>query len=100
MDNTEELCKKGDKLYRLSKNGITEVTVIEIEHYPHCVYKLSGCSDSYFNRAFGKTLFKTYAEANDMIGLRTNILEKRRLLKAYEEKLNKKFGIKDHYIIK
>lgn len=100
MDSCEELCKVGDKLYRLSKNGITEVTVLEIEHYPHCVYKLSGCYDSCFNRAFGKTIFKTYEEANEAVRAKEKIIKKRELLKQYETELNEKFGLKDHRIVK
>lgn len=99
-DNCEQLCNVGDKLYRLRKNGITEVIVEKIDHYPHCVYRVSGDGESFFNRAFGRTLFKTFEEANLMIQKRNNIGRKRELLKEYERKLNEELNIKDHYIIK
>lgn len=100
VNDTEELCKVGDKVYRLSKHGISETTVIGIEHYPHTVYKLDGHNDSYFNRAFGRTLFKTYEDANDAIRIKTNIAKKREMLKDYETTLNEKLGLGNHRIIK
>lgn len=100
MADTEELCKEGDTLYRLSKNGIAEVTVLKIEHYPHSVYKLSGGRDSCFNRAFGKTIFKTYEEANRARHIKSDIIKKREMLKEYETKLNEQLGLGDHRIIK
>lgn len=95
-----DMCKVGDTVYRLSKNGITEAKVIEIEHYPHAVYKLSGFADSYFDRAFGKTLFLTMEDANNAVRARANIAEKRKLLKNYETELNERFGLGDHRIVK
>ena len=95
-----DMCKVGDTVYRLSKNGITETKVIEIEHYPHAVYKLEGWHDSYFDRAFGKTLFLTMEEANNAVCRKADIAKKRKMLKEYEAKLNEEFGISDHFIVK
>lgn len=95
-----DMCKVGDTVYRLSKNGITETKVIEIEHYPHAVYKLAGWTDSYFDRAFGKTLFLTMEDANNAVRAKANIAEKRRLLKEYERELNEKLNLENHFIIK
>lgn len=95
-----DMCKVGDTVYRLSKNGITETKVIEIEHYPHAVYKLAGWADSYFDRAFGKTLFLTMEDANNAVRAKANIAEKRRLLKEYERELNEKLNLENHFIVK
>lgn len=95
-----DICNVGDTVYRLSKNGISETKVIEIEHYPHAVYKLAGWNDSYFERAFGKTLFLSMEDANKAILRKNNIQEKRQLLKEYERELNMKLDLGDHFIIK
>lgn len=95
-----DMCKVGDTVYRLSKNGITETKVIEIEHYPHAVYRLAGWADSYFDRAFGKTLFLTMEDANNAVRAKANIAEKRRLLKEYERELNEKLNLENHFIVK
>lgn len=93
-------CNVGDTVYRLSKNGIMETKVIAIDHYPHAVYRLEGWSESYFDRAFGKTLFLTMEDANNAIRIKTNIAKKRELLKEYERKLNAELNIGDHFIVK
>lgn len=95
-----DMCKVGDTVYRLSKNGITETKVVRIDHYPHAVYKLEGWMDSYFDRAFGRTLFFTMEDANNAIRTRENIAKKREMLKQYETELNEKFGLENHRIIK
>lgn len=94
------MCKVGDTIYHLSKNGITKTKVIEINHYPHAVYKLAGKTDSYFDRAFGKTLFLTIEEANNAVLEKDKIQKKREMLKVYEAELNEKFGLENHKIIK
>ena len=96
----EDICKVGDTVYRLSKNGIMETKVIGIEHYPHAVYKLEGWPDSYFNRAFGKTLFLTMEDAMNAVQAKDNIAKKREMLREYEAELNKKFGLENHRIVK
>lgn len=95
-----DMCKVGDTVYRLSKNGITEAKVVRIDHYPHAVYKLEGWMDSYFDRAFGRTLFFTMEDANNAIRTRENIAKKREMLKRYETELNEKFGLENHKIVK
>lgn len=93
-------CNVGDTVYRLSKNGIMETKVIAIDHYPHAVYRLEGWPESYFDRAFGKTLFLTMEDANNAIRIKINIAKKRELLKEYERKLNVELNIGDHFIVK
>lgn len=95
-----DMCKVGDTVYKLTKNGIIETKVIRIDHYPHAVYKLEACHDSYFERAFGKTLFLTMEDANKAVLRKNNIQEKRELLKEYERELNMKFDLGDHFIMK
>ena len=95
-----DICNVGDTVYRLSKNGIMQTKIVKIEHYPHAVYRLENWPESYFERAFGKTVFLTLEEANKAMKDKDNIAEKRRLLKEYESELNEKLNIKDHYIIK
>ena len=95
-----DICNVGDTVYRLSKNGIMETKVVKIDHYPHAVYRLEGCYESYFDRAFGKTIFLTLEDANKAIQNKISVAEKRKLLKEYERELNKKLGLEDHFIIK
>lgn len=95
-----DMCKVGDTVYRLSKNGIMGTKVIAIDHYPHAVYRLEGWPESYFDRAFGKTLFLTMEEANSAIRTKANIAKKRELLKEYERKLNAELNIGNHFIVK
>lgn len=95
-----DMCNVGDTVYRLSKNGIMETTVIAIDHYPHAVYKLAGWADSYFDRAFGRTIFLTMEDANKAVQTKENIAKKREMLKEYETELNEKLGLENHRIIK
>ena len=95
-----DICNIGDTVYRLSKNGIMETKVVKIDHYPHAVYRLEGCYESYFERAFGKTIFLTLEDANKAIQNKISVAEKRKLLKEYERELNEKFGLEGHFIIK
>ena len=95
-----DICSVGDTVYRLSKNGIVETKIAKIDHYPHAVYRLEGCYESYFDRAFGKTIFLTLEDANKAVQNKISIAEKRKLLKEYERELNEKLGLEDHYIIK
>ena len=95
-----DICNVGDTVYRLSKNGIMEKKKAKIDHYPHAVYRLENWPESYFERAFGKTLFLTLEDANKAVQNKINIAEKRKLLKEYETELNKRFGLTDHRIIK
>ena len=95
-----DICNVGDTVYRLSKNGIMETTIAKIDHYPHAVYRLENWPESYFERAFGKTIFLTLEDANKAIQNKISVAEKRKLLKEYERELNEKFGLEDHFIIK
>ena len=62
-----DTCNVGDTVYRLSKNGIVETKIAKIDHYPHAVYRLEGCYESYFDRAFGKTIFLTREKAEEAL---------------------------------
>ena len=95
-----DICNVGDTVYRLSKNGIMETKIAKIDHYPHAVYRLENWPESYFERAFGKTIFLTLEDANKAVQNKINIAEKRKLLKEYETELNKRFGLTHHRIIK
>ena len=95
-----DICNVGDTVYRLSKNGIVETKIAKIDHYPHAVYRLEGCYESYFDRAFGKTIFLTLEDANKAMQNKISVAEKRKLLKEYERELNEKFGLEGHFIIK
>lgn len=95
-----DMCKVGDTVYRLSKNGITKAKVVRIDHYPHAVYRFEGWTDICFDRAFGRTLFFTMEDANNAIRTRENIAKKREMLKRYETELNEKFGLENHKIVK
>lgn len=98
-DDYIKLCDVGDMLYRVSKNGIELIRITKIDQYPHYIYKDDN-GKSYFNHTLVKSCFKTEEEAEEEIRKRKSIAEKRRLLKEYERKLNEKFNIKDHYIVK
>lgn len=95
-----DICNVGDTVYRLSKNGIIETKITKIDHYPHAVYRLENWPESYFERAFGKTIFLTLEDANKAIQNKISVAEKRKLLKEYERELNEKLGLEDHFIIK
>ncbi len=97
--DTEELFNVGDVLFRVGRDGIDEVTIMEINHYPHCVYK-DDHGHSYFNHSIRKSCFKTREEAEREILKRRNIATKRKMLKEYEIKLNYELGIENHFIIK
>lgn len=100
MNENEDLCKVGDVVYRLTKTGIEAVTIVRIEHYPHAVYYGENKHQSYFNRAFGKSIFKTKKEAEDETYRRERIVEKRQRLKEYEELLNEELDLEGHVIVK
>lgn len=98
-DETIESCEVGDILYRVGKHGITKITIIEIDHFPHCVYR-DDQGHSYFNHTMEKSCFKTKEEAEREVFRRECITKKRTLLKNYEEELNKRFCLEDHFIVK
>lgn len=89
----------GDVLYRVGKYGIEEVTIIEIDQFPHYVYR-DDHGHSYFNHTIVKTCFKTKEEAEQEVHRRENIIEKRKLMRQYEIELNKKFNLVNHFIVK
>ena len=94
----EQLFNIGDELYAITKDGLTKVVITDVERAElgHYIYKAG--KRTYFNRNFGKTLFKTEEECNHAIWRIEIIKEKRRLLKQYEEMLNTSFGLSDHHI--
>lgn len=100
MDNCQDLCNVGDIVYRLTKTGIESITITEINHYPHSVYRGANKYQSYFNRSFGKSIFKTKEEAEEALWKRERIVEKRKRLKEYEELLNEKLNLEGHFIVK
>ena len=99
QDEYKKLCEIGDKMYRITKRGVVNIVIKDIMQYPHCVYK-DDLGNTYFNRNFNKTFFKTKEEAENELQLRKNIAKKRELLKEYEIQLNDKLGIKDHFVLK
>lgn len=94
-----KLYNKGDVLYRVGKYGIEKITIIDVESYPHYVYR-DNKGRSYFNHSIVKSCFKTRKEAEAETQKRQNITKKRQMLKEYERKLNKELNIIDHYIVK
>lgn len=100
MDEQIDLCEVGDVVYRLAKTGIEPITIVRIEHYPHAVYYGENKHQSYFNRAFGKSIFKTKEEAEAEITRREKIAGKKLLLQSYERTLNEELNLGNHFIVK
>lgn len=100
MSDCRELCKVGDVVYRLAKSGIEAITITKIEHYPHTVYRGENKHQSYFNRAFGKSLFQTKEEAEAELQRREKIAGKKLLLQNYERTLNEELNLEGHFIVK
>lgn len=104
-----QMCKVGDRFYRVSKINKTNELYIEpiviifaefVEGtFGHWYYR-DNKNRSYFNRNINKSCYKTEEEAQQEITRRNNILLKRKMLKSYERKLNEELNIGDHYIIK
>lgn len=99
-ENEMDLCEVGDVVYRLTKTGVEPITITKIEHYPHTVYRGENKHQSYFNRAFGKSIFKTKEEAEAEVERREKIAGKKLLLKNYERTLNEELNLGDHFIVK
>lgn len=100
MNECEDLCSIGDIVYRITKNGVEAVKIVRIEHYPHAVYYGENKHQSYFNRAFGKSIFKTKEEAEAEITRREKIAGKKVLLQSYERMLNEELNLGNHFIVK
>ena len=111
-DGAIQLCKVGDKLYRVAKLykrdefWVEPITITSANFYTsenhyndHWVYH-DDKNRYYFNSSLNISCFKTEKEAKDEIQRRYNIKKKRQLLREYEKELNKKFNMKDHYIVK
>lgn len=99
-EENKELCKVGDVLYKMKNDGtIYPVTIIEIVHLPHTVYR-DNFGNSYFNYSLFISCAKSMEEARAKIERKLLISQKRQLLKTYEEELNERFGLKDHWIVK
>ena len=94
-----ELFKIGDILYRVGKEDISQITIMDIKHYPHCVYK-DDYGRSYYNHTIRKSCFKTLEEAKQEVQRRENIAKKRKYLKEYELQLNEQLNIQNHFIVK
>ena len=94
----EQLFNIGDELYAVTKDGPAKVVITDVERAElgHYIYKAG--KRAYFNRNFGKTLFRTEEECKHAIWRINTIKEKSRLLKLYEEMLNNSFGLSDHHI--
>ena len=94
----EQLFNIGDELYAITKDGCSKVVITDVERAElgHYIYKAG--KRTYFNRNFGKTLFKAEEDCKHAIWRIEIIKEKRRLLKQYEEVLNKKLNLLDHHI--
>lgn len=94
----EQLFNIGDELYAITKDGATKVIITSLERAElgHYIYKAG--KRTYFNRNYGKTLFRTEEECKHAIWRINTIKEKRQLLKQYEEMLNTSFGLSDHHI--
>lgn len=100
MDEQIDLCEVGDVVYRLAKTGIESITIVRIEHYPHAVYYGENKHQSYFNRSFGKSIFKTKEEAEAEIIKREKVATKKLLLQNYERTLNEELNLESHFIVK
>ena len=100
MNECEDLCSIGDIVYRITKNGVEAIKIVRIEHYPHAVYYGENKHQSYFNRAFGKSIFKTKEEAEAEITRREKIAGKKLLLQSYERTLNEELNLGNHFIVK
>ena len=94
----EQLFNVGDELYAITKDNPAKVIITDVERAElgHYIYKAG--KRTYFNRNFGKTLFRTEEECKHAIWKIEIIKEKIRLLKQYEEMLNASFGLSDHHI--
>lgn len=99
--NEIKQCEEGDKFYKISKDGVKLIQIVEITHHSlgHYSYK-DNFRQTYFSRSFDSTLFKTEDECKRALRQKNLIKEKRKKLKEYEEKLNQEFGIVNHYIVK
>ena len=98
-DDCVKLYDIGDKLFRIGKNGIEEITIIEIDQYPHYVYR-DDRGHSYFNHNIVKSCFKTEKEAKEEVYRRLRVAEKRQKLKEYERLLNEELRLEGHFIVK
>lgn len=94
----KQLFNVGDELYAITKDGPTKVVITNVERADlgHYIYRAG--KRTYFNRTFGKTLFKKEKECWNAVWRMETIEEKRQLLKQYEEVLNKKLNLSDHHI--
>lgn len=99
QDDCVKLYDVGDTLYKVGRSGITKITIVRIDQYPHYVYR-DDLGNSYFNHTITKSCFKTKEEAEKEELRRANVATKRLLLKEYETTLNERLNLTDHYIVK
>ena len=98
-DDCVKLYNVGDVLYRVGKYGIEQITITKVDAYPHYVYR-DDKGHSYFNHNITKSCFKTREDAQQELERKERITKKKQMLKEYEQQLNRKFGLVDHFIIK
>lgn len=101
----EKMLELGDVIYKINKNNTekiveTKVTRVDRAEMGHYVYNCDATPDFFFNKAIGKTYFKTKEEAEFALKRKEKISKKRALLKEYETEVNKELGLTDHWVIK
>lgn len=94
-----QLFYENEILFRVGKYGIEQIKIVKVEALPHYVYK-DNKGRSYFNHSIIKSCFRTFDEALEEQRRRSAITEKRKMLKEYEKRLNDRFHIVNHYIVK
>lgn len=96
----DQLLHRGDKLFRITKDRIDEVEIMEVSVFStHCAYK-DDHEHSFFNHHLNKSYFFKKEDAEEELKRRAKINKKRGMLKDYEMKLNKELGIENHFIVK
>ena len=93
----QENLKIGDKLYRIADIGIIEETIKEFDKYNQLVFESGHKKQNIGIKS--KAYFLTREEAEKELDLRQKTIQKKKLLREYEEKLNKELGISE-FIVK
>ena len=86
----------GDKLYRITDIGIVEEVVKEIDG---CVIKFYSGTQKYISCSRSKLYFNSKELAEKELDLMNKTKQKKKLLREYEEKLNKELGLTE-FIVK
>lgn len=101
----KKLCEVGDIMWKCDtgfqvyKTRITSVKYINSFRGGHFVYR-DEFGRSYFDKNFNKNIFFTEDDAQKEANKRSGIVMKKKMLREYEEQLNKQFGIVDHRWVK